>query len=175
MCISLVIYIIIVHIYVGRRWKGLTIELSCVRRDIILHLSCTNRVINVWRRWWHSRYRTSPEPSYIPSTCSWVFGSLGNPTCSECLPEEICHLNPQSTCRVCGPGPKLAHVVRAESLRATEMRARETTRGGKRIKHLRAKKRICIYSRWPYLARVWIERANRRYIGHTRYSEITTI
>ena len=31
------------------------------------------------------------------------------------------------------------------------------------------------YSRWPYIARVWVERANRRYIGHTRYSEIATI
>ena len=27
----------------------------------------------------------------------------------------------------------------------------------------------------PYNTRVWVERANRRYIGHTRYSEITTI
>ena len=31
------------------------------------------------------------------------------------------------------------------------------------------------YSRWPYIARVWVERANRRHIGHTRYSEIATI
>ena len=31
------------------------------------------------------------------------------------------------------------------------------------------------YSRWPYIARVWVARANRPHIGHTRYySEITT-
>ena len=40
-------------------------------------------------------------------------------------------LNPQSSCHEPRPGPELAHGVRAGSLRATEPRAREKTRGKK--------------------------------------------
>ena len=49
-------------------------------------------------------------------------------------------LNTQSTCHGPRPGPKLAHGVRAGSLRATEPRARGKTRGRKRKKCRRAKR-----------------------------------
>ena len=54
-------------------------------------------------------------------------------------------LNPQSTCHGPRPGPNLAHGVRAGSLRATERRAQEKTRGRKRRKCRRAKKHIYTY------------------------------
>ena len=49
-------------------------------------------------------------------------------------------LNPQSTCHGPPPGPKLAHGVREDSLRATEPRARGKTRSRKRKNCRRATK-----------------------------------
>ena len=67
---------------------------------------------------------------------AWMALRARNPS-----PKRLATLNPQSTCHGPRSGPNLAHGVqaRAGSLRATELRAREKTRGRKRTKCRRAK------------------------------------
>ena len=71
-------------------------------------------------------------------------------------PWGLATLTPQSTCHGPRPRPKLARGVRAGSLRATEPRAREKSRGRKRKNGLSAKKHTFIHSntRFPFGMRV---------------------
>ena len=80
------------------------------------------------------RYRMSRRTFFIllmhyvrGFACTWMALRARNPS-----PRGRATLNHQSTCRGPRPGPTLAPSVRAGSLRATEQRARDKTRGRKR-------------------------------------------
>ena len=85
------------------------------------------------------RYHMSRRTLFYPVPGTWVRIGLDGSTCSESPPMGTCHFEPPEY------GPNLHPGVRAGSLRATEQRAREKTRGRKR-KSAEVPKNIFIHS-----------------------------
>ena len=107
---------------------------------------------NVWRHWGHSRCQISHEPSDIILNCTWAVGHYFNLYVGLHGPGWLYMLGmpprgdlrlwtPRARATDLGQGPNLRRGVRAGSLRATEPRAREKTRGRKSKKMPMCKKK----------------------------------
>ena len=136
------------HALLGEHYSPVSHEPS----DIILNFPSPS---NFWRHWRHSTTQRSHEPSGILSTCTWAVGHSFNMYWYVGLHGPgwlyVLGITPRGdlplrapTARATGLGQdlNLCHGVRTGSLRATEPRAREKTRGRKRIKFRCAKKHI---------------------------------